>query len=321
MSLRDPFDIAPPDLTSGSYPAPNVYTQFARGAFSLTAGYGLLSLNPYSTTDSVYTSSVATSTTVFSAGTVVAVPWPGLATAGTQFTSHRLLSGGLRWRCSFAGTSSPGMCYAGEFYTATTTMIGWTPAVIQSHPSVTMTDTLKGGALTWRPDSMADLVLTTSGLLTDTTNSLYNIPAACFYGLPSGTVIYYEAIFNYEGVATSTTVDIFPHRLKPQTKGYIDMEKVYSIGMSNSGPAYSLPKPMGSSKIMGSVLGRRVDMRDHKAHVLMQKDEGYEEVEMDVKEQDTFLGSSMRAVSYALPIVAGLAYDRHLQRARDPRNV
>ncbi len=128
-----------------------------------------------------------------------------------NYSSARVISGGIRAYPSIPLTSAPGAVYAGAIPSLTFTQSqAFTPAGLASSPYMKQFRSYEGATSTLRPIDTFSFEFDTrnvSATVVWSGNSdiPVSIPYMCFVGLPAATPVFIEAVINYECIAKSVT--------------------------------------------------------------------------------------------------------------------
>ncbi len=126
-----------------------------------------------------------------------------------NYSSARVISGGMRAYPSIPLTSAPGAVYAGAIPSLTYTQSqAFTPAGLTASPYMKQFRAYEGATSTLRPIDTFSFEFDTrnvSGTIVWAGNSdiPVSIPYLCFVGLPANAAVFLEVVLNYECIAKS----------------------------------------------------------------------------------------------------------------------
>jgi hypothetical protein len=240
-SIGDPFTWKPPRLERNGQ-ATGVFSLNIRSSFTLASGFGAIYMVKSSTLAPIVATAVANAGAAFSTGGAGRlVPFPQLATAAAQFDQLRVLSGGFRWRSSIAATNVPGQIIAGAVASTWNQMDGYTINDVLANPTARIARGDSNGRVLQFPLGQDDFfAFTADGLSNDALTKVVEVPYVAFWGLPANTIIYYEAVLHYEGLAgMADKLSIFSSVYGSNTKDgtYVDQSHLYSLTLAACGEA------------------------------------------------------------------------------------
>jgi hypothetical protein len=128
---------------------------------------------------------------------------------GANYSTGRIISGGIRAYPSIALTSAPGAVYAGAIPTLTYSQaMAMTPNDLSTSPYMKQFRSYEGATATLRPQDTFSFEFDTRNVSTTIpwtgNNDLpVSVPFLAFYGIPASSTVFYEAVLNMEAIGIS----------------------------------------------------------------------------------------------------------------------
>lgn len=210
LTLNDPFEYPGVPLGYDCFLPTTIGASVIRGSLNITNADGAFSLvlQPDIAQMVQYGTDLV--------GIAHANSFLGAANAGAvqqSFAELRFVSGGIRAFALFPETSAPGVLFSGtsvdqsqtDWKATTTSMMGNFPG---SHIGIGN----KGASATLRPYDNGSFEFFEQNVFGLATDSIPYLTSAyiCGRGFPVNTVVWYEAILNYEGLARTSSNSVAP---------------------------------------------------------------------------------------------------------------
>jgi len=209
MSMKDPWEHSPPKLGFYSLTDTVQATAFFRESFLVNSTDGSFALTLYPSSASM----VLVRNGGAGSGVVGATRGASnSAYIAANIPLARVLSGGIRVFALFPETSASGVLFAGATAGDTFGAVSgttYTPQFYANHPSAELGLGKKGARSVMIPVdvSAAQFFPQTSSASGYATNTIasYTAPFVAGLGFPVGTVIWYEAVLNLEGLPSNSS--------------------------------------------------------------------------------------------------------------------
>jgi hypothetical protein len=143
----------------------------------------------------------------------------------SQMVAARVVSGGLRVFTLFPETSSSGVLFAGSMPGfPITSFSAFTPTSLSSTSTSELGIGKRGARAVMLPIDMSAFNMTSTTLAAPSLTAVLSstFPYVCGLGFPTGTVVWYEAVLNLEGVPQigTTGVGVDADRKEPTASDY-----------------------------------------------------------------------------------------------------
>lgn len=257
-TLRDPWEHPPIKLGFNTFQTTVVATGYRRANFTVAADGSFAVAMVPSATGMIMTNNN---------GVNVATWATANATNATilqqQMLEARIVSGGLRLFCLFPETSAPGVLYSTTDLSLSSTLIAaTTPNGVAGIPSAELGIGSRGSRIVMLPIDNDSYSFYSSNISGITANGLPYMPTLLIAGtgFPVGTVVYYEAIINLEGLPNNTSgagqgIDINATPTGSLSDLFPTPQSLYSAVRGVLGNAVTLDAIVGLAGTLGEAAG------------------------------------------------------------------
>lgn len=230
-SLNDPFENSGCKLGWGCLVPSTITTVYAKGAVTANAD-GTLSIGlvPSPGTFVQLADGGAATSFATAAHTLASTDASAI---NSNFSSGRIISGGIRAYPNLPMTSAPGACYVGAIPSLTVNQyLALTPNDLAASPYMKQFRAYEGGTAVVHPQDTFSFEFDSRNCSTSTTwagtNDLPSSnPFITFIGIGNGTIVYFEAVINLEVLAIS----------QHNTTGLFSGDQVQSSALSDFWPS------------------------------------------------------------------------------------
>lgn len=206
-TVLDPWEAGPLKLGYNCMTNTVLGTGYARSSFVVNAdGSFALVCTPQTAIGFVFTNNAGAAVATWNS-----IPAANLTALTAQMLEGRVISGGIRCVCLFPETSASGVLGAGVLSSSSNNNCqAFTPTTLFNSPSSELGLGSRGARACFLPQDNDSYSFYTNSIAGYSAAGPYtsSVPYICGLGFPVGTVVYYEAVINLEGLPPNTTATV-----------------------------------------------------------------------------------------------------------------